>query len=420
MKLKLFFAFLSISLVFSCIKEKTIVLTNNSDIDLKNKPVRISRTSFKDISEKNFFPLVISGSDTIPCQLNDLDGDGKWDEVFFVADLNKAATGEFTLSWVNSSFDYFPKTGVRFGKRNSKNLTVLPKKSDTLLANQVHAALGYQPFQTDGPSWENDKVGFRHYFDGRNAKDLFGKKVAYISPADVGINANGAVEDNYHVMLDWGRDILAVGNSAGLGGIAMMIGDSLARMGIVQGDTLNVIEESVFSILNQGPVYSSINFNYKNWHAGNRVYQVNEKIEIWPGIYGYKNEVTVSGLLGDETLLAGLVKINTDKEMSFLGTKDFVILYTHDQQTYDKIWYLGMALIIPKNIYLGYGRAPDDGGFSKTYYAKIKAENDVPVSYYAIGCWELADEGFRDEQYFTAYLLNCAMQLEANILVKTR
>ena len=47
-----------------------------------------------------------------------------------------------------------------------------------------------------------------------------------MSPENVGINADGAVEDNYHVMADWGRDILAVGNSVGLGGYALIAGDS--------------------------------------------------------------------------------------------------------------------------------------------------------------------------------------------------
>lgn len=34
----------------------------------------------------------------------------------------------------------------------------------------------YYPFQMDGPARENDKGGFRLYFDGRNAKDMFAKR----------------------------------------------------------------------------------------------------------------------------------------------------------------------------------------------------------------------------------------------------
>jgi hypothetical protein len=310
---------------------------------------------------------------------------------------------------------------VRFGKRASESTPVHPKTRDTLLANQVHRALGYQPYQTDGPSWENDRVGFRHYFDGRNANDLFGKKVAWISPETVGINAEGAVEDNYHVMKEWGRDILAVGNSAGIGGFGLMTGDSIARLGITSTDTLNNIEESVFTILAEGPVHAVMEFQYNNWHAGERIYQVSEKTSIWPGMFAYKNTVSLTGLKGDETLLVGLVNSNTEHPLTELEIDDrFVVLYTHDQQTYDKIWYLGLAVILPKEAYSGYGEAPEEGHFSKTFYGKLKIEENTPVSYYAAGCWELTDEGFRDSTYFRNYIENLARQLASEVTISIK
>lgn len=396
--------------------QTTITLSNNSEVDLKQKAVSIKKDEIKIIPEETVFPLLITEKgDTIPCQLDDTDGDKLWDNLFFVVDITSGEKITLILSWIDESITYSPQTSVRFGKREAKDLPVKPLESDTLNANEVHAALGYQPYQTDGPSWENDKVGFRHYFDGRNAKDFFGKKVSYMSPDSVGINAEGAVEDNYHVMHEWGRDVLAVGNSVGIGGIGFMIGDSIRRLGIVQGDTLNNIGQSVFSILTEGPVHSVISFQYNNWTPDDRSYNVKEKADIWPGIYGYRNEVSISGLQGDETLLAGLVKINTEKELTEIRTKEHVILYTHDQQTYDKVWYLGMALVLPADAYLGNGRAPEAGKFTKTYFAKLKAENEKPVSYYAIACWELSDEGFRDEAYFNKYLLDFVKQLETDV-----
>lgn len=118
---------------------------------------------------------------------------------------------------------------MRFGVRSSMEGKVQPATSDTFYAHELPGVMGYQPYQTDGPSWENDKVGFRHYLDERNSKDVFGKKVSCMSPDSVGINQEGVTEDNYHVMEEWGRDILAVGNSVGIGGIALMIWDSLNR-----------------------------------------------------------------------------------------------------------------------------------------------------------------------------------------------
>jgi uncharacterized membrane protein YebE (DUF533 family) len=94
-----------------------------------------------------------------------------------------------------------------------------------------------------------------------------------------------------------------------------------------------------------------------------------------------------------------------------------VVLYTHDQQTYDKQWWLGMALILPRDKYVGYMEAPKEGPLSQTYLARLKASNSEAVEYYAVGCWELSDERFRDQAYFTQYLQELANTLAAEVKV---
>ena len=399
--------------------QQKITLSNNSSFDLKDKAIAIIRDSLLAKNVNNLYPLIIADNgDTVASQLDDLDGDNQWDQLFFVVDLPAMSSRTLTLKWIKLKPEYTIRTSVRFGKRSSKSTPVEPKTSDTLLANQVHKALGYQPYQTDGPTWENDKVGFRHYFDGRNSNDLFGKKASFMSPENVGINAEGAVEDNYHVMADWGRDILSVGNSVGIGGFGLLIGDSLARLGITNDDSVNNIEETVFKIMSEGPVHSMMQYNYNDWHAGNRLYHVDEVTSIWPGMYAYNNQVKVSGLQGDETLIVGLVNSNTDHPLSELTIDNkYVVLYTHDKQTYDKVWYLGLALILPKDSYLGFGKAPEEGPLSKTFYGKLKIEDNVPVDYFAVGAWEIADPGFADSTYFRNYVENLAWQLATDVKI---
>ena len=74
-----------------------------------------------------------------------------------------------------------------------------------------------------------------------------------MSPENVGINEEGTVADTYHVMADWGRDVLSVGNSSGMGGIEFMIGDELTRLGCIAGDTVTNIDYSIFEIYKEGP-----------------------------------------------------------------------------------------------------------------------------------------------------------------------
>ena len=420
----------SLSLVWliaftSCKKEvekgQLIQLTNTSEVELVDKPISIGKKLLSLNDSLVRYPLVLSQTDTIPSQLNDTDMDGQWDELFFVADFMPKESKAITLIWTDNEPIYEPRTSVRFGKRTSADKAVQPATNETMLANELPKSLGYQQYQTDGPSWENDRVGFRHYLDGRNAKDLFGKKTSSMSPEDVGLDAAGAVEDNYHVMEDWGRDILAVGNSVGLGGYALINETEFMRLGVTVEDSINNVEKTTFHIDVEGPVNSIISYGYNNWKPNNRTYSVKETTSIWPGIYGFKNTVSVSGLTGDEDLAVGLVNINTDHSLSVLDENSkYVVLYTHDKQTYNKEWWLGMALILPKDKYLGFTQAPKTGPLSNSFLAKLKIEDNQPVSYYAIAGWELSDEKFSNETYFTYYLKKLTGQLSAVVEIEVK
>ncbi|MDN3669528.1 DUF4861 domain-containing protein [Echinicola jeungdonensis] len=396
-----------------------IVLRNTSRVKLNEKPVILKRDQIKGLPDEELFPLVTQASgDTLPTQLDDVDGDGQWDELFILADFAAQEEKTVQLKWVDQPIEFEKRTSVRFGKREAADQPVQPAQIDTLPADGLPKSVGYQPYQTDGPSWENDKVGFRHYFDGRNAKDLFGKKVSHMSPETVGINSEGAVEDNYHVMEDWGRDILAVGNSLGIGGFALMIDEAPARLGVTVDDAVNNVEESVFQIVKEGPIRSIIQYNYNNWQTHNRNYDVQERTTIWPGMYGYKNEVSISGLQGDEIFLVGLVNINNDQPLEEIEVnEEWVVLLTHDKQSYDKEWHLGMALILPKAKYQGYSEAPESGDLSNSFLAKLSIEENEPISYYAIGAWGMSEEQFRDREYFKNYVTNLTKQLDAEVEV---
>lgn len=402
-------------------KKIQLTITNPSKTALTNQPIKIARENLKLGDSVNRFPFVIHENDTLPSQLNDLNGDGNSDELFFVMDFGSLESKILELKWVSEKPNYPIRTSARFGKRTSLDTPVQPETEEILYADQLPLSIGYQAYQTDGPSWENDKIGFRHYLDGRNSKDLFGKKYSMISPETVGVNEQGAVEDNYHVMEDWGRDILAVGNSVGLGGYCLITdNDELLRLGVTVTDSVNNVEKTTFNITSEGPLKSVLDYTYTDWKpTPERSYQVSEKTEIWPGIYGYKNTVSVNGLTGDENLGVGLVTINNDNPIHVLEENEkYVIIYTHDKQTYNKEWWLGMALILPKESYQGYINAPEEGSVSKTILAELKISNGTPLSYYAIAGWELSDPKFIDESYFKTYVTNVADMLSTELKIE--
>lgn len=399
--------------------ETGIVLTNNSNLELSDKPISIARNLLPIKDGLYNYPILVYKKDTIPSQVNDLDGDGKWDELFLVANFSAKEKKKTQLLWVKKAPKFTIRTSARFGKREAINERVKPATEETVLAIDMPIKLGFQKYQTDGPTWENDKVGFRDYLDGRNAKDVFGKRIPAITPENVGINSAGAVEDNYHVMYDWGRDIFPVGNSAGLGGYALLINDEVKRLGVIVNDPLNNVEKTTFKIVSEGPENSVLNYNYHNWNASGNKYQVKETTSIWPGMYGYKNTVSLDGLKGNEMFLIALSNINNQKPLNVVEVGNFICLIQHDNLTYKREWILGTAIIVPKKGYDGYMEAPKTGQLTDSYLAKFKVENNEPISYYAIAGWELsADKNFKDSAYFNNYVINLAKQLSTEITVK--
>ncbi|MCH6198922.1 DUF4861 domain-containing protein [Aquiflexum sp. LQ15W] len=394
-------------------------IENTEDFDLKNKPVLISRSEFQGL-DPELFPLLLSpNNDTIPVQVDDLDGDGSWDELFFVFDIKAMSKEVLELKWSKNKIFFDPKVAVRFGVRASEEDIVRKSKADIFYPNQLPGMTGYQPYQTDGPSWENDMVGFRHYLDGRNSKDVFGKKVRHLTPDNVGINDKGVTEDNYHVMEEWGRDILSVGNSVGIGGFGLKVNDQLHRIGVTQQDTINNVEKTHFNIISDGPIRAITQYFYENWHPQllERSYNVYEKNFIWPGDHYYKVRLSFPDLVGDEQLVIGLVNSRTEKQLNLREVGDFVVLFTHDLQTYEKEWYLGLGLILPKEDYEGFFLAPQTGSLSGTFLARMNIKPEKILDYYAVAAWELSDESFRDENHFENYMISLARMLTAKPIV---
>ena len=398
---------------------QTIILTNSSSVDLKDKAITITRKELK-VPAGDLYPLLINQSgDTIPSQLDYLDTDDNWDELFFVYNLSPKQADTIHMKWLEAIVQYPNRTSVRFGVRKTVNSTVKPAYTDTFYADQLPGVIGYQHYQTDGPTWENDKVAFRQYLDGRNSIDVFGKKVSYMTPEDVGIGKDGVTENNYSDMKDWGTDILAVANSAGIGGFSLMIKDSLPRLGITEQDKLNNVDSTIFKIITEGPVRSIMKFRYINWQPLDRNYLVEQTTSIWPGMYAYNNSVSFKNLKGDETMVVSLVNSNTSQPLTEMNVNDqWVVLFTHDKQSVNKEWWLGLALILPRKNYLGYMEGPKMGKLSTTYLGKLKVESDKPVNYFAVACWELSDKGFSDPVYFKKYLSDLVSQLSAEVKVK--
>jgi hypothetical protein len=87
----------------------------------------------------------------------------------------------------------------------------------------------------EGPVLENDLVAYRYYADSRHRFDIYGKTVSDM--------VMDTVSWKYHDIMNWGSDILKVGNSLGLGSPAIWYQDTLYTMNKCEVKTIEIVDE---------------------------------------------------------------------------------------------------------------------------------------------------------------------------------
>jgi hypothetical protein len=339
----------------------------------------------------------------VPSQLDDLDGDGRWDELAFVYSLSPHQKADLRIKWVDR--DDYPvfreRTSVRYGKMTS------PGKIEALISD-IHGKYdlprgeGY-PYQMDGVAWENDKMGFRHYYDGRNCRDVFGKRTPGMVLDTVGIRANGYPGDTYHVLSDWGRDIMSAGGSFGLGALAMLSQGSLIRSGVLQEDRTDIIDSTYYALIAEGPVRSIFRMRFRGWAVRDHQVDVTWTTTIWAGRYGYENVIETGALPAGDTLVTGIVRSFNDNALVEKTVGDRTVMMTHDRQSYNKEWYMGMALTVPQENYIETFDTPDTGAAAdiiRTWCVKLKPGADGKIRFNVYAAWELQDARFTQADFF--------------------
>ncbi|HOA72598.1 MAG TPA: DUF4861 family protein [Phycisphaerae bacterium] len=168
---------------------------------------------------------VLAGPEPIAFQRDDLDGDGRIDELVFLAKLGPRETREWRLT-------------------DQGTTPAVPPRA--------HALMSLKGF--DGPAWESDVTAYRIYWNADNAMDIFGKTRPRLSLdgwATPGVPHN--VENEY------GLDVLKVGRAFGIGGFAGWFDGRVEKVS-------NVMK--THHIRADGPIRAVVELEYVYWQPG--------------------------------------------------------------------------------------------------------------------------------------------------------
>lgn len=192
----------------------TVSVSNKSKIDKTSVPVVIPLQKYG-MEVKS--ALVTADGKEIPCQLDDTDRDGAFDELCFVTDAAKKSTLTFsvTLEETGQPRQYAPRTYAEMVLPNKK--VKIKNKQDIFLSDisvNRGSATSYSSLHHHGPAFENEFIAFRLYFDHRQTVDMYGKYRKGLE-----IKETQFYPDAQQKADGYGDDVLWVGNTFGLGAL---------------------------------------------------------------------------------------------------------------------------------------------------------------------------------------------------------
>lgn len=236
----------------------------------------------------------------------------------------------------------------------------------------------------EGPGWESEKVGYRFYLDWRNAIDIFGKKKPDLILQDVGQDGF----DSYHEMSDWGMDILKVGESLGLGSIAILSASGINRVDSTEGITCKISEN--------GPLLAEIRTDYKNWTVDGNQFDLSSELSITAGSRLTRHVVTVTPV--SDNLVTGIGKHEDAQLLKFLPKgSEWGCIGTFGRQSLSND-NLGMAVFFRQDALI---QIDSD---SINDYVMIQPDDQGQAIYYFAAAWQKEPGGIQDYAGFTKYL----------------
>ena len=199
--------------------------------------------------------VTLNGVETA-CQLDDLDGDGTYDELCFITSLKKKEEKTFvvSLSKEGAPKEYPAKVYAEMLISNKK---VRSSNKHDLYISSLTVDNGTNPYwmlHHHGPAFENEMVAYRIYFDHRQTVDIYGKYKQGLE-----LKHTQFYPDKEQKAQGYGDDVLWVGQTFGLGTLRGWDGNAPQMLTDVEHRTLKLVA--------RGPLRTIVEVIDDGWKA---------------------------------------------------------------------------------------------------------------------------------------------------------
>lgn len=348
----------------------------------------------------------------IPCQLDDLNDDGLYDELSFVTDMEKKAKQTFTvtLSTEGEPRKYDAQTYGYIGIRDRQNDPAKQKHQKITSVTFPKETNPYNYIYPHGAVMENDMVGFRVYCDHRQSIDYYGHRNYKMDVAETGFYTTQEQRDK-----GYGEDVLYTGSTYGCGALHGWNGKNAVMFENVRNRTQTVVCD--------GPVRCILDITNKAWlpYEGCKPVDIRTRYILYHGHRDVEVQVQFSRTVADIPLSTGIVDIieGSEEMTDKAGLRGCWgrACAGNNPQVYDTIT-VGLGIYVPKMYYKsdshftnGKQRLPD-----QAYVEVVGTETDNLHYWFASTC-HIETFGFADQKAWFQWLKDWKKEMEKPVKI---
>lgn len=354
--------------------------------------------------------LVTTEGKEIPCQLDDIDQDGRMDELCFITDVGGQSSRKFsvTLYDTGSPREYEPQVYVEMLLKNNKFKS---ENKQNLYISGLTVDNGTNPYwqlHHHGAAFENDMVAYRIYFDHRQTVDIYGKYKKQLE-----LKETQFYPDTEQKAAGYGDDVLWVGSTLGLGTLRGWDGQKPTM--------LNNVEQRSQKIIARGPVRTIVEVKDKGWTpqpeaTGAKPIDMTTLYTLYAGRRECTVDVKIDKQDGDCKLATGFINVKNSTEFSDkqglrgcwgtdwpVSAKDSV---GHKRET------VGLGICIPEKYIVSEEPANKDN------YAFVVSPDKGVLHYLITFCSDNETFGYHSGKDWFAFLKGWKEDVESPVTVK--
>lgn len=302
-KLTLTLALLSALTVGAKTKTQTLEITNPIETKRVDAPVNVLLNHVPFTVRQAV--VTIDGKE-IPCQLDDLTGDGTADALCFLVDINGKETLKAEVSYSDNGVQKQYPSRVYIDMMLSNKKIKESNKQD-LYIDQLKVKRGVNPYNQlhhHGAAFESEVAAYRIYFDHRQTVDIYGKYTKQLE-----LKQTQFYPDAQQKAAGFGDDVLWVGNTLGVGTLRGFDGNGPVM--------LEDLDHRAQRIVSEGPLRTIVEVLDENWLPAPGAEKVT--MVTYYTLYAGHRDCEVSCMFShptSNTYCTGLINVKDSKEFS--------------------------------------------------------------------------------------------------------